>query len=68
MNTLEIAQMIANEINDSTEEQIEAMVYITAKTHNIDLRLLTRQVQNAYYLMTRSNVSVNNMQHESDPR
>lgn len=68
MNILEIAQLIANEIDDSTEEQIEAMVSITAKTHKIDLRELSRAVQNAYYIMNRGKITVNNTQHESDPR
>lgn len=68
MNTLEIAKMIADQIDDSTEEQIEAMVFICSKTHNINLRELTRQVQNTYYLMNRGKITVNNIQHESDPR
>ena len=68
MNELELAQMIANEIDTMEEDQIEAMILITSKTHNVDLRTLTRNVQNSYYLMNRGKTQVNTMQHESDPR
>lgn len=68
MNELELAQTIANEIDLMDESQIEAMILITSKTHNVDLRKLTRNVQSCYYLMNRGKTQVNNIQHESDPR
>ena len=68
MNILEIAKIIANEIDSNTEEQLDAMVQISAKTHGVDWWDLTRAIQNIYHEATRNNRPVTYMQHEPDPR
>ena len=54
MANLEIAQMIANEIDTKSQEQIEAMMEIVCKIHNIDMSWLLPVVGNLYAAMSKS--------------
>lgn len=52
MTNLEIAQMIANEIDTKSQEQIEAMMEIVCKIHKIDMSWLFPVVGNLYAKMS----------------
>lgn len=54
MTNLEIAQMIANEIDTKSQEQIEAMMEIVCKIHSIDMSWLFPVVGNLYAKMSNS--------------
>ena len=54
MTNLEIAQMIANEIETKSQEQIEAMMEIVCKIHAIEMSWLMPVVGNLYAKMSKS--------------
>jgi hypothetical protein len=54
MTNLEIAQMIANEIENKSQEQIEAMMEIVCKIHAIEMSWLLPVVGNLYAKMSNS--------------
>ena len=54
MTNLEIAQMIANEIDTKSQEQIDAMLEIVCKIHSIDMSWLFPVVGNLYAKMSKS--------------
>lgn len=54
MNSLEMAQMIANEIDTKSQEQIEAMMEIVCKIHSIERSWLSPVVGNLYAKMRKS--------------
>lgn len=71
MTNLEIAQKIADKIETSTQEEIDAMMEIVCDIHDIDAGWLFRVVGNLYMASEAYKpFSVNNSQSyaESDPR
>ena len=54
MTNLEIAQMIANEIDTKSQEQIDAMMEIVCKIHKIDMSWLLPVVGNLYAKISKS--------------
>ena len=53
MTESEIVQMIANEVEDHTQEEINAMMMIVSKIHGIPANRLFCMVGNRYHAMTR---------------
>ena len=73
MTESEIVQMIANEVEDHTQEEINAMMLIVSKIHGIPANLLFRMVGNRYHAMTReqrlaASPGVSDGYMERDPR
>ena len=67
MTNLEIAQMIANEIDTSTHKEVEAMMRIVCKIHDIDMAWLFPVVSNLYAVKAKIQ-TVLNYYSEADAR
>ena len=64
MTNLEMAQMIANEIDTNSQDRIEAMMEVVCKIHNIDMSWLFPVVGNLYARMNKSQTVGNKVSSE----